>query len=1124
MCSQLVDNSQNNPGAYQMASHWIVRCVVVFLLLFLSILPRPVSANSLSFGLFNQGVYSGTAPFNVTGICTNPGDDCNDVDVRIRTSDLLQYSWSITAANIPFGAPDFASVILEQTLRPESGAKIIYNEIPTICLAPPQGPGGVNPASSITNHPDGSITLLCNLGSMANGNQRSFTVPVRPLATSLNGATFTTEQNVYALDDVGNQIVSPVTYTDNNVYEISSAPAFDLIGNRRPIYRSYVDSQDLGQGAGLEPGYVFYWTAHIAADQERAGKGIESLSDSISFSPGITGTKSDGVTPTTFPYKIVECEYNSSPWGNTVFGKETWAATNPNIPIEKKVVDSGDCTLEGDFLTGYTMNITGLDSTGSRYPTKTAGNTSLLAGPYFVGAYRLRIWVPFSAIDAQDGIPDNNTGSFFITSCLSDFDPVSGSGVSNYAAGFEPGYNGNPMPDGSGSNNCTGPVEAKISSGGTYNHRLVSTATDTGGYTYRPLIPNYHDGSAVVEPFTHHAHFVYYANAGSVSQNNMQMCVAIDNTTTKLTDRGNIGATPGTFAYIADHKPNGFDPSKWKVQYGTVAINNDDPLDNDGDGVWDFNSISGRFEGTWNQQRAVRCDDPSIINWSEDPTVVGIDNINVVRVVPVNSATTLDAGQQIRLFVPLEMRDSYNGGPYAGNQIEVGTVAPAFSTVRSDEFWPTWRNISYNPSPESSHGDGDRVTFTRVTVDVAKSTSLPLSPAGVPTSTLAGNDVVWQLDPTVSSVQLLGGTANNMEVIDILPAQLTYNQLCTQQFPGSTVPTQIEYNTPATGQTRLTWSLGDVHSSTIPSPIIFCTRTDPLAPAGTVALNTAQAKADNSALSRPAYQSVALGQAGSIQASVTVDVPLDNINDTQLYKLRWYNFSSAGLVSVPSVINVLPYIGDDTGLSARNPATNYAGTFKLTGEPVVTFSDGSLPAADEPLIGTLYYSADVPASIDHNADDNTSNWCEWNGTTFINPNTVGGVCPVAWSNVTAIKHVSNYELDIDGKPRQGMEMNYVMSALGNLPGNRYINVFGVDSDSLPADQYVKSKVSSVIIASYSIGDYVFVDLNTNGVFDAGIDLPAPDGITVELRDPTDNSLVESTTTKWLGCCSKQPTR
>ena len=116
-----------------------------------------------------------------------------DNDLRVRSADVFSYSWSISASGILVGDPDFESVVLEQTVFPGLNAEVIFNEIPTACLAPPQGPGGTNPLSSITDNADGSVTLLCNLGTMGNGDQKSFTVPVRPLSTSFDGSTFTLE-------------------------------------------------------------------------------------------------------------------------------------------------------------------------------------------------------------------------------------------------------------------------------------------------------------------------------------------------------------------------------------------------------------------------------------------------------------------------------------------------------------------------------------------------------------------------------------------------------------------------------------------------------------------------------------------------------------------------------------------------------------------------------------------------------------------------------------------------------------------------------------------------------------------------------------------------------------------
>ena len=389
---------------------------------------------------------------------------------------------------------------------PGIGAELEFERIPTICLAPPQGTGGENPLSSITHHADGSFTLLCNIGGLGNGDQVSFSVPVRPRSASVNGSTFTSQQKVYALDVEGNKIVQDTIFTDNQVYEISAAPAFDLMGNNRPIYRSYVANYDLGEGAGSEPGYVLYWTADIAADADRFGKGTETLSDSFTFKPGISFTRSDGVTPYDIPYKIIECTPNPSAWGNSVFGKENFRG---DYGIEKKVIDSGTCSRSGDYRTGYTFTVDGADTSGDRYPTERVNGSSLLAGPYFVASYRMRIWIPFSAIDAEDGHPTNNNGGITVSSCLSDFDPDSTSGISNYAGNLEPGHNGSLMPDGSKSNNCTGPYALTFTATGYYSQRVVETGRDNGSFSYGRLYTGYHPGTSIVEPGLTYGHMSY---------------------------------------------------------------------------------------------------------------------------------------------------------------------------------------------------------------------------------------------------------------------------------------------------------------------------------------------------------------------------------------------------------------------------------------------------------------------------------------------------------------------------------------------------------------------------------------------------------------------------------------
>ena len=1076
--------------------------------LVLSFASLPAMANSLSFGPFNQGVYSGSTPFNTTGTCTDPGDDCADNDLRVRSADLISYAWSVAASGIPAGSPDFESVILEQTITPGPNADIIFNEIPTACLAPPFGSGGTNPSSSITQNPDGSTTLLCNMGSMGNGDQSSFTVPVRPLASSYDGSTFTTSQLVYALDAAGSKIVFDTPYADPNSYSISAAPAWDLIGNNRPVYKAGVTSNDVGTGRGVEQGFYLYTTVALGADADRAGKGMSQLTNSFAFDSIMTATASDGVTPYPLEYKIVQCIPNPSGWGNSVWGNE---AIVPSAPLEEHVVDSGTCNITGSATAGWQMTVNNADTTGSRYPTQRVNNSSLAAGPYFAMSHRVMIFVPFSEIEREDST--NLSGAINVSQCFDNFDPNDTVGISNYGGLFEPGANGTAMPSGAASNNCSGPVTLEIKAQGTFNQRVGSTANNGGGIVYSPLVSTYHAGDGRIEPGIGFPHYSYVGNTGNVDLHNAQVCVAFDNTTQKLTDRSAVGASAGTYAY-----PVGFGgavSSDWIVEYANAPITNDDPLDADGDGVADFNAVSGRYEGDWSELSAQsnNCDDASL-SWNADPTVVGLDNVNLVRVRAINPATVLGAGQNIRLITPVEARDIFNGGPYAGTPLPVGVVMPGYGSYRTDEIYPTWLAQGYLPSPENSSARGDRMTFTRVTIDVAKSTVSPAAPAGTATSTLAGNSVVWELQPVISSTLAAGTNAVNAVVTDVLPSELTYDQTCTLGATGGTPPTSVLYNTPSAGQTTLSWSLGSPSSQVTPDPIIFCTQTDATAPAGTSVANAAYIDADNALISNTAFQSITLGQAGSLQSAATVDVPSDLKNDTQVHTLKWYNFSNAGTVAPPTVVNVLPHAGDGTSASDRAPASVFSGTLALLGEPTVTFADGSLPAGGDPFadIGTLYYTNDPSAGIQHDPDTNTSNWCEYDGTNFINPSVTGGACATAFSDVTGIKHVSNYSLQANGDPRQGLIMTYTVQANGNSASDRYVNIFGVDSTSLPPAQFVKSKRSIVTIVSYSIGDWIFVDMNGNGIYDPAVDLPAPDGITVELRDFNTNALVDSTTT------------
>ncbi len=1089
--------------------------------------PRP----EISVGPFGPGTIDGTAPFDVDGTCSSPtdtaidGTDCGPDNGILRSQDVLTTVWSVTANNFEPGSPPLEDVIFEQTITPGPGSVVNFSEIPVACIAPPNGPGGDNPVSSIVTNPDGSITLLCNLGDFAEAAQVSFSTSIIPDGASENGSTFTVDQKVYSNSDDGQPAAVPdEDNTTLGPYQVSSAPRFDL--SKTGFYNQDVTQRDVG--FGLEPGYITYVNIKVATDRTT---GVESITQPFTFREVISATTSDGVTPYPIEYHVTQCTPQPTGWGTEVWGRENIRATRP---LGEHVIDSGVCTFVRDSATDptsdYTFSINGADMSGTRYPTQTIGGTSLAAGPFYSIAHRVQIWIPFRSIDAEDGTLGNGNGSIQLSNSFEDFDPSSVSGTSNFGDGFEPGYNGDLMPDGTRSNNLVGPTTFELRTAGSWAKYFRGRQNDAG--TSAPLLSTQsgsHTGDGELEPGETLVSYIPFGNRGSQPLSNPMACDIFDNTTLQLIDRGAIGGTAGTYAYVGTHSGGSFDSSKYVVEYANYSFGADDPLDGPTAGSPDYDPTSGRYNGDWSTMRSLRCDDPSTNGWHTDPNLVtgGIDGVNAVRARVIDpAATTLDSSQWIRFVTPLAARDTFNGGPHAGQLIPTGTVLANFGSVRSDEWSPDWTARNYQPAPETTNGDGDRVTLSRTKIRLQKNTLVPATAVGTSGATLAGNQIIWQLTAAVQSGLAVPGDATNTVIRDVLPPEATYNSACTAAYPGGTPAGLVEPNTdmdgnPAPGYTRLTWILGDVTANTPIPPRIFCTDTDSLAPNGTSVVNEAEISADNvvyNASTQEDTHSIQLQQVGSMQASKSVDVTLDDLDDSQVYTMSFANFSGAFEIDPPVLIDVFSHQDDGLGsLNERTPPSDFTGSFELLGPPTATFLDGSSPTGTP--IGYFEYSADDPTTIDYNPDANTAAgttiWCTESGGVFSNSSGAAGTCPASFADVTAIKYTSNYPLAPDGNPEQGHEITYTMNANGNEPGDLYTNRFGLDSPTLPPDQFLVSNNVSVEIASFSIGDFIFADADVDGMYTSSIDVPVPDGVAVILRDATTNAIVDVTDTTAL---------
>lgn len=1096
----------------------------------------------ITFGPLDGGVNDGTAPFGSSDYdaagdpipCASETDtslfsaDCGEKNRVVRTQDLVTHLWSVSVnggdASIPAGEPVLTDVVIEQTIHPSPTAVVNFDSLPAACRE--DAGGGTNPPSEIVKNDDGTSTLTCNLGEFVEGQGRIFTVGVKPSGASENGSSYTSTQRVYSLDEDGNENSIVNTFVDDRPIMISAAPAYDLIHSvsTTELVRNYSVSK-LDVGNGPELGFIAYMQVRMAAGRRT---GVEQIEQPIVFKDEFKATTESSLGPDyDLEFYVTQCIANPTAWGTETLGSMNIRNDRPD---SEHVLDSGTCTYTRDdpdpTSKVFTVTIDGVDLSGNHYPTRTVGGTDLTAGPYYVMNHRVQIFIPFRSVDAADEEVGNNTGDVWLSSLLKDFDPTSPSGVENYSGDKEPGHNGD-LIDGKRSNNQLGAALFQLLPKGSFSKRNLKTVNNAvTGYTYSGT-GSYHAGDGELEAGQSNAGWILVYNQGTVAFNNPIACDIFDNTVQQLTDRGDVGASAGAYGYVGTYAVGGFNYRNYQVEYANIDMTGDDPLNGDGVAGNDYDAVSGRYNGTWAKQSAARCDDDGTTNgWHTDPTQVtgGIDGVNATRAVLTQAAkdagVAFEPAHQIRFITPLKARDRFNGGPHDGDLIPVGTVLANFGGFKSDEWSKDWTARNYVPAPEAGNVDGDRVTLTRLSMTLD---SYSLSPYAAPantTSTLAGNQIIWQVDTAVQSTLAEPSYAENLQIIDVLPPSVSYNHSCTIAYEGGTPAGQVQYNTDkdgnsAPGYTRLVWELGDLKANTVIPPRIICTDSDSLAEDGTAVINYAEIRADNvlsSLAARSDSHTISLEQIGEIQVSKTVDVPLDDRNDDQVYTMSWSNFSAAIEINNPVVIDILPFNGDS--VLDRSPPSSFNGVLELVQAPTTAWLDDSVPdvAGGEDEIGTWYYSSDDPTTINVDPDNNFSKWCLESEFNTLD-------CPADFAGVTAIKFISNYVLAKDGDPRQGMNTQVVLkagdsvdpeSSGANKSGDVYTNRFSLDSSTLPPAQFFQSGNATVQIASYSIGDFVFADIDGDGKYDPEVDYTAPDGVVVNLRK-ADGTLVRSTT-------------
>ncbi|PIE31582.1 MAG: hypothetical protein CSA55_05385, partial [Ilumatobacter coccineus] len=1074
-------------------------------------------------------VVDGTPAFDLgghgCGAATDEADagyDCGPGNKQVRTQDIVATEWSVTANNFEDINHPEGPVVFEQTLYPAAGAVVTFKDIPAACKSANNGGFDV-PPSAIIDNPDGTVTLRCNLGEYIEGAQKQFSTIIDVSNASPNGSTFTTDARVY-MPDVNNLEIDrakPETSPMEGPIKISAGPAYDASKAVESTRTTSLDIDRNGDGDTDDPGeqnvrgmYAMYF---LNISQERRN-GIEQIVQPITLGDAVTAIDSNGNPLGNFEYYITQCRPSQGYNGNHPRGKLGGAATELN-----SVIDSGTCTYSrpnpGDTDSAYQLTIDGADLSGASFPvTSATGQVDYSNGPFYVISHQIRVFVPLEVIDAENGSIDG-TGEIKIKNHFTDFDPDGLSGTSNYNDGVEPGYcdsalNCNDMPDPTQpQSNNTKDATMTLTTKGSFSKYLRNNTNVYGtGNSYLPGQTSWHSGDSEVEPSEGLHGLLIFNNNGTNPLANPHVCDVFDNTVFQLSESSAVSSNgpAGEYAYVGMHKGtsnSGTWPDNFKVEYAVADLSGDDPLSGGS-----IDSSTGRYEGTWTAQAAAsaQCGDAST-TWYDDPTAVpgGIDAINMVRITPVDPTFALEGGEQIRGIVPLTVRDNFHGGPHDGDLIPVGTVLANYGNrawERPDGSL-NWLTPNYLPSPENSSTQGDRTTMSRVRIRLTKESLEPQAGYNQSASTLAGNQIVWQVNTSVQSTLATASPATNVVIIDELPEEVSYNASCTANYAGGTPPDLVKPNTnrddaPEVGKTLLVWYMGDLPANQPVPPRIICTDSDPLVANNTPTTNYSEIRADNVVTPLPPRSdehTINLEQLGSMKTSKKVDRALDPTSDGQIYTVAFSNFSSTSSTATPVVIDVFPWNGDGQGsLNERDPASNFTGTVTLAEVPTVAWTDDSVPGPGEDAMGVFWYSADDPATIDYNPDNNTSTWCSYDGTAFTMEVDNGGTCPATLADSTAFRFNSNYDLAPDGDVRQGMKITLTLDADGNDAGDFYANRFGVDSTTLPPEQFLRSNTVTVQVEGYALGDLVFIDVDDDGKYTEGTDLKGPKDLSVEV--------------------------
>ncbi|NPA93630.1 MAG: hypothetical protein GXO56_08135, partial [Chloroflexi bacterium] len=778
--------------------------------------------------------------------------------------------------------------------------------------------------------------------------------------------------------------------------------------------------------------------------------------------------------------------------GGNGFDPYPYLTDDPDHP-ERTITDSGEitCSQAGGVGTDVAITVSGADLTLNHYPTESRTGGVILGGN---GRYMAAIGAVVVFIPA-DAARDTSDGNLHLNNCMTDFDPESITGLSNFGDEVE-----------NTADNCRTDTFKLYDA--SFGKAFADSADPPKGYAYVGEGPGevsyYHAGDGWISPGQEFAAAAYYRNDGGVETHDAAICDVLDAATYDVVD---LEGQPGN-AVKLQVVHGSYDLSQVQVEYATGYVAS----------TWPPSPPTG-------QAVVDECADASVTWYStttealaNDPNGYPITKIRVTFLDPV------PPGTEVRAYIRTKARDAYAetgalpSGVTAGDPIPNGTVLPNFMTATDDgELDGDWHVGDYDPKTTMDEPDeggrGDRVGLTRAFVRVSKETG---NNDEIDSVTL-GQQFEFVLKPEL--ITYGEPMATQVTVTDVLPPGLSYVNGSATQGGVSITPTVTACTGAGTphaactqsGETVLEWTLDDQMPNEEITPIVFLAEVGLDNADGDVLDNKVivSSPADSTPEEdRIAHRSVVVAVPNELVAAKSVDRIRREVRDTGPYQwqVSFKNTTPNDLTHL-DVIDVLPYNGDTTNplgseALARTPPSDFHGVLNFVAVNFADYSDDAQPCGTGGAEATYYFTNVSPDSVNLDPKDPSNTlgagtiWCE--GTA----DGPGAACGFSNEEVTAVRARSNNTLESGGACRLILETSPAADADGqwHLEGDIYTNTAGATADQLSLP--VATNSVSVTIYASSLGDFVWEDTNGNGIQDPGEEGIA--GVRLSLLDADGN--------------------